>query len=324
MELTKRRLQIIDIMQGIAMLWVIIGHHLLPFMSSAYASFHYYIYSFHMPLFISISGFLIAYSYKDTGYSRYIYKRLKKFFVPYVMVGTIISFISALVNGCDTLLGNFYFLLFAPLKSEATFLWYIYLLFIFYALYPLVYHCVLKNNRFYFLGMGIAFVSYIYPIPTDYLCLSYFSKFLLFFWIGIGCGYHWQWFFRRITMLGVVSKVCLFIYLLGSVIERMGYQPAFIYSLICFSSLPATYMIARVFQQSRYISHFLEWVSKHCFQIYLIHMFFVQFLAAIYSCCFGNMCLEGYQMLFYIIFSSVFSITASVAFFRYVLNPISK
>lgn len=46
-----------DIIQDMAMLLVVLGHHLFGFMSPIYGDIHYYIYSFHMPLFIFISGF---------------------------------------------------------------------------------------------------------------------------------------------------------------------------------------------------------------------------------------------------------------------------
>ena len=49
----KKRLVIIDLLQGVAMVWVIIGHHLFDFMPAIYQAIHYYIYSFHMPFFIA-------------------------------------------------------------------------------------------------------------------------------------------------------------------------------------------------------------------------------------------------------------------------------
>ena len=54
----------IDVMQGIAMVLVVLGHHLFPFMPEWYMRMFYWIYTFHMPLFIFISGFLVRYSYK--------------------------------------------------------------------------------------------------------------------------------------------------------------------------------------------------------------------------------------------------------------------
>ena len=52
---------LLDLMQGLAMILVVIGHHLFPFMPEWYRALHYYIYLFHMPFFIFISAFLIRY-----------------------------------------------------------------------------------------------------------------------------------------------------------------------------------------------------------------------------------------------------------------------
>lgn len=128
----QKRLDIIDVMQGIAMLWVIVGYHLFDFMPPVYGHIHYYIYSFHMPLFIFISGFLIAYSYKGISYRQYVYRRFHKFFVPYVIVGIIITLLAATKSGIASIGENLVNLVVSPKQSEATFLWYIYLLFVQY------------------------------------------------------------------------------------------------------------------------------------------------------------------------------------------------
>jgi fucose 4-O-acetylase-like acetyltransferase len=133
LNISKKRLVIVDLLQGIAMVWVIIGHHLFDFMPTIYHSIHYYIYSFHMPFFIFISSFLIAYSYKELSYRTYIYRKFHKFFLPYVLVGIIVIALSALKEGFKIIPSNLLYLIFSPKQSEATFLWYIYLLFIFTA-----------------------------------------------------------------------------------------------------------------------------------------------------------------------------------------------
>ena len=83
----------IDVMQGIAMVLVVLGHHRFPFMPEWYMRMFYWIYTFHMPLFIFISGFLVRYSYKGVHgwneYKGYIGKRVRKFVPPYLIVCTI-------------------------------------------------------------------------------------------------------------------------------------------------------------------------------------------------------------------------------------------
>ena len=78
-----KRLSEIDVLQGIAMILVVLGHHFADIMPPWYNTFRYYLYIFHMPVFIFISGFLIRYSYKEINtileYKNFVIKRCKKF-----------------------------------------------------------------------------------------------------------------------------------------------------------------------------------------------------------------------------------------------------
>lgn len=61
----RKRILQLDLMQGFAMALVVLGHHLFTFLPAWYKEMHTYIYMFHMPFFMFISGFLIHYSYKE-------------------------------------------------------------------------------------------------------------------------------------------------------------------------------------------------------------------------------------------------------------------
>ena len=124
--MTKRLIGI-DVMQGIAMVLVVLGHHLFSFMPEWYKELFVWIYTFHMPLFIFISGFLIRYSYRGVNswkeYKQYVTKRLKKFFLPFLIVGTIGTFATWNFNDVNVLLKNLLNLIISPKQSEVTFLW---------------------------------------------------------------------------------------------------------------------------------------------------------------------------------------------------------
>ena len=216
----QKRLDIIDVMQGIAMLWVIVGHHLFDFMPPVYGHIHYYIYSFHMPLFIFISGFLIAYSYKGISYRQYVYRRFHKFFVPYVIVGIIITLLAATKGGIASIGENLVNLMVSPKQSEATFLWYIYLLFVLYAIFPF---CEKGRKKlgisFEVLLLLIGICFYLFPIGTTILCLDYFSGYFLFYAIGVVAAWHFGFIkrhlsdrFCRIVGNGIYATFALWIY----------------------------------------------------------------------------------------------------------------
>ena len=73
----------LDVLKGIGALFVLFGH-LIPYDSRLKA----YIYSFHMPLFFFVSGYLFKY---EKNISKFIYKKSKRLILPYIFY-SILSF----------------------------------------------------------------------------------------------------------------------------------------------------------------------------------------------------------------------------------------
>lgn len=93
----KKRLNLIDIMQGLAMFLVVAGHQSVSFAANWYAPLHACIYSFHMGLFVFISGLLIRYTYRPgTPREEYsnVKRKLKKFGLPYLIIGILATLLA--------------------------------------------------------------------------------------------------------------------------------------------------------------------------------------------------------------------------------------
>lgn len=114
----QHRITAIDIMLGIAMLLVVLGHHFFPFMPEWYRRMYYWIYTFHMPLFIFISGFLVRYSYKGVHsmaeYRSYVGRRFRKFALPYIIVGVLCALVAWNFGYVGILADNLLHLFIAP------------------------------------------------------------------------------------------------------------------------------------------------------------------------------------------------------------------
>ncbi len=312
----QKRLVVIDVMQGIAMLWVVFGHHLFDFMPSAYHHLHYYIYSFHMPLFIFISSFLIAYSYKGESYWKYVLRRFHKFFVPYVLVGMVITLLAAIKGGIASIPENLINLVISPKQSEATFLWYIYLLFFLYAIFPLL--AKVHQNagvwlEILLLGIGIYF--YVFPVGTPTLCLDYFSGYFLFYAVGIVTAWHYQFFKSRLSAFKVVGAMGMVVFVALTVAIFVCHGRHWEYIAVCFAAIPAMWYVSCMIEKYlRYVAGALTWVSKNCFRIYLIHMFFVQAVAVIVAKFTPELSVSG--MAAYLAVSTIIAITGSVLAFK--------
>lgn len=79
----KNRIIEIDLLKGFGILLMIIGH--VHFSDAI----NHYIYSFHMPLFFIVSGYL--YKSSSLSLTKYILKQIKNLLIPYVFFGAIFT-----------------------------------------------------------------------------------------------------------------------------------------------------------------------------------------------------------------------------------------
>lgn len=272
-----KRLIGIDVMQGIAMVLVVLGHHLFNFMPEWYRQIFEWIYTFHMPLFIFISGFLIRYSYKGVNnwkeYKQYLAKRIKKFLLPFLIVGTIGTLASWNFNDTNALLNNLLNLIISPKQSEVTFLWYIYLLFIFYCIAPIIFNAKLWIKVLLFI---VALYLSTHVIPIGYICIDWFTRYFVFFFCGalVAKYYHKIKQHKKINLsIGIGSFVA---FIIMSIAIFTGTSNSILVYLIQWIGIPTFALIAYALKQCNWICKALVFVSVNCFGIYLLHMFFVQ------------------------------------------------
>lgn len=312
----RPRLVTVDIMQGMAMLLVVIGHHLLDFMPESYGRFHSWLYIFHMPYFIFISGFLIAYSYKGEQYGTYIYRRFRKFFIPFVIIGIIITLLASLKYGTASIGNNLLNLLVSPKQSEATFLWYIYLLFFLYALYPLINFLQRKSLILCNAGLIITgIILFIFPAKTQLFCLDYFARYFIFYVLGIitsSCLEQIRSHHLAYMTAGVVSLTC---FIIISIFTFRGGGHDWYSWLLCFLIIPTMYTMSYTIKHIPHVRNALVSISKNCFQIYLLHMFFIQGLAFIFTTLYRDQ-LNGIYAIFYTAVSSVIAITGPIVIYK--------
>lgn len=167
MQENKKRIEYLDIVRGICIIYMILGHVGLQL-----SWFDHYIHAFHMPIFFFISGFLFNKS--ETSILNYIIKMIKKLIIPYF----IWSFIFTAINN-KTLLGNFegtksnlyYIFTFNNVSLPiAGALWFLTSFFFCIIIFHILRKCIKNELILYF----ISFLIMLFGI-----CLS---KYFLFFW----------------------------------------------------------------------------------------------------------------------------------------------
>lgn len=134
---------LISFLQTFGILLVVVGH---SFYGCGYDSvFYTWIYSFHMPLFMFISGYLLRYETerKKTplaetslyGRDGFIFKKVKRLLVPYVVISTLTFFPKTLLNSfaarpTDISLPEYIKMLIYPWDNVIIFFWFLPTLFL--------------------------------------------------------------------------------------------------------------------------------------------------------------------------------------------------
>ena len=203
----KKRLAWLDNLRGFAILLVVLGHCLQYFMND-FDTNHLanYIYSFHMPLFFAMSGFV---SYKDeqsgiVGLNSVIKKRSVQLLVPYMFW----SLVLCLVLRYDVI----------KVIVTTPIYWFLILLFFIIILYEIgnFFSAILKI-RFEYVEIGIfcilAIVNKLIPLHVFSMELLYF--YFLFYIIGAFLKKHIEVFDNKKISIGVMLVCIIFFIVFG-------------------------------------------------------------------------------------------------------------
>jgi fucose 4-O-acetylase-like acetyltransferase len=246
----------LDIAKGIAIILVVYGHVIQHSMEPWSAQDFFLnpvfkiIYTFHMPLFVFISGYLMAYSLNRKSEQDVLKSRCKSLLVPCVflgVLGTIMAYVLNIIFGNNTgridLAGDLANQLLKPS------VWFLYTLFVLSALLII---SVKLEKRF---GAIIFTVIYLLllSIPyNNYFDLYYIKWFYLFYF----SGYFFNKYNIKIPDTAVQKLVFLFSLILFSLLLACWNTNDYIYiNKMNFISNQYFYGIARVIY--RYIMGFL-------------------------------------------------------------------
>ena len=272
------RLFLIDVWIIVALIFVIIGHCSVSFAPSWYDILKQWIYSFHMGAFFFISGFLMHYTRKPletpADYFRLIGDKFRKFAVPFVLLGMLLSLIPLMQHHFSTkALRTALNLFYRPTASYVIFLWFIYVLFEFYLITPVI-------SRFYnpaiVLFLLIAIGLSLFHVSNNLFAIHLFSRHFIFLILGIIAAENID-ILRRLPHLPLYLLACAFLYL--SIFHPGIFYPASGVLALPFM-LSLSWICAPLLRTFRKT---VELISKNCFGIYLYQMIAIQILARLFT-----------------------------------------
>ncbi len=275
----SKKIEWLSILQGWSMLLVVIGHVVLtddmydpqyPISSYLYNV----IYSFHMPLFIFISGWLLYYTSiaRSRSYKEVILSKLKRLLIPFyfftcltVLIKIIlVQFVKRQVD-INELINTFVLYSSNPLKE----LWFIVVLFVMMIGYPL--YTVMVKTLWGEILMLVLGVLIFFFCPTDIHILFFHKLIYLFFFFLLGIIVAHHRLIERFN-LPIAGSIAFFLFVILNILNIFNTEH---YVLINFinSFTGIFFSVSLCLFLAKWLPSSFSSFRDYTFQIYLIGMF---------------------------------------------------
>lgn len=266
------------ILQAWAMLWVVVGHAPLlsiDMIQPRYVEILYRIaYSFHMPLFIFVSGYLFYMTRisKPMPYAKMVLDKLKRLGIPFLfftMVAMVVKtlFASDMARPSTISIDEFIRSVVYPGEGPLGELWFVATIFWMFLLKP-VWAWSLKNGYSSICTLIVLLLIRMVTPPhsIELLCISTAMRYAVFFYMGM-C------FSRFVNVQSLMSLKCGYV-LWGSIILIGVEMVLWQYSLallLAFTGIIISIAVALLFD--RYIPKIFSLFRNYTYQIYLMGIF---------------------------------------------------
>ena len=273
----NKRMPELDILKGLGILFVILGHSVPDFPINLRADFasstvESVLYGFHMPLFFLSAGFVLQVSNNQEWLSLgWFYKKGKRLLVPYFVFSffslTLRSFFSAFTRSSVDIGASVYGIFF-----EGKYFWFLYVMF-----GVLTTIEALRTLKISWGGqLLIALFFYCVGLYTEspFLCINRFGYYLIYTVLGM-VVYHKKDVMR--SLLGkcyiVLMMMCLFIAFYHLRLSDCLFVKELCRFGMAISGTVVTYSVSLfIVDKSERLSDLLSYFGKTSLQYYLVHM----------------------------------------------------
>ena len=266
---------LVDRLKGYACFLVLFGHVIMGIRLAGidipefFWGTEKFIWSFHVALFLFLSGVVYIacgeWKSKKTK-SGFILYKLYNLGIPYIAFSVVYILINSLVGEANT--GFEVSDIFYIWKTPVAQYWYLYALFFLFCIWTF-FSGIIKNWHITLIVVLIGYLAPLFGIPLGSLDVVFYSA-LAF---GVGTFVN----FKNLTKLPDRAKwlIVLTHIAVGVVLVLLDIIEApFIKELMILFGIYSSIMFISIIQNLKLISHFLDFLSKHSFQIYLLHTIF--------------------------------------------------
>ena len=191
MKNNKERIFAIDFTRAFAIILVVAGHWVPEPMPDWWSLIVSLIYTFHMPLFLAMSGYLYMYSQGRHSYGRFLLGKVKRLMIPYFVTSVIVISIKLLSQGGGAYIENpvtlqsYLEILYLP--AAGYYLWFIWALWWMFVITPLF-----RTRRARLvLALATLILSFIPIDLPEIFCLRQTKQMFVFFMFGV-LLYDWK------------------------------------------------------------------------------------------------------------------------------------
>lgn len=270
--MSRKRYSYIDVLYSIGTLLVVFGHShssdWSTFQGTILESLIAFVYTFHMPLFFFIAGFLFidSESFKKVGYRKWIRNKAVKLLTPYIILSVAAMIPKYYLENHSFITVSY--LIDAILKPRAGVwghFWFIPVLLLCYILFGLWRQLTTERNKNYMLAVSavVSLVLYFLPISTQWFGLGDLKNSCIFFSAGmilkqispmLGRCFRW------IRCIWIAIVLCVTILL-----EKNWYGVSGIMLIIALLMISVCWQLAKLIGDS----DIALWISNHNFTIYI-------------------------------------------------------
>ena len=252
------RIIALDIAKAICIILVVMGHYVPDNSPAWYVLVHDVIYTFHMPLFMFVSGYVYIATKKRSTYGDFLLKKVRRLMVPYLTTSVMVIVIKLLTQGSmsvDNPVTIFSFVEMFYMPVAGYFLWFIWALWWMFVLVPL-FRGKQKHVELFVLGIVLHFIPF--GLPRVF-CLEQFSGMLMYFMFGVFVFENdsLHRFLKEFSWIKVACAVAVFI--LGEFL----------------------YFTNGVDWTDVHERHLLMWIAQSSYIIYLFHTTFEGLVKAV-------------------------------------------
>lgn len=271
----KARLEWIDSLKGFAILLVVMGH-VIPWSIYEFESISktnpdsvliwHIIYSFHMPLFMFVSGFLFGLShyssFKDFLIKIVIIKG-KKLLVPYFITGILIFY----WRGGQILVYWYLLTLFQLLFVVGSANYFI------DKIHHKTYRVIIEITFIILMQFTFNLFTKVIDGPILYVCYNWFPHLRnMFVYFALGC-----FVMRHLDITKYLDEkaysICLLLFILSFIFPTVPYKVCFINFRSLFAIYCCIFLFKRCFNDGHIIRR-LKLYGKYTMHIYILHLFF--------------------------------------------------